>query len=614
MKLFVFGYYGCGNLGDEAILKSFIDWARQELPGVEFVVQTSDVEHTRAQFDVAAAHKYGMAAMLRGLRGCDAVVAPGGGLLQDATSAKSLMYYLGLIWLARFLRKPVYLLSQGVGPLRRPWLLRGAARALRRCRHVAVRDAESLELVQSLGVPEDVVKRSGDLVLLGALPEHEGYAFEDGRRLRVGLSLRPTAELGAAVNVLLGCLLRLNEKRPLELRLFPLCRDEDLPLLDDFAARVKQRAPAIEVRMVSAPKGGPLGVADMERAVSELDAMVGMRLHSLVFAARGAVPFLGLSYDPKVAAFSHACGMPVIEKLGAAEPLDVMRKLEQALDCPAETRAAMRDALHGMRRALLGDMDLFLRLLSKDVQGPRRILGVPVSRLSFDHTIRYLTRTARSDGKAHVITVNPEMLLHARRHAGFRNILKSAELNTADGVGVRLAFRIKYGRRIEKVAGVDMLERLLRESAEHNIGLYMLGAKPEIIEKAVQRARAMSPPPQISGFHHGYLRDVDQEQLIKNINESGAQILFVGMGSPAQEEWIHKHRARLTPAVLMGVGGSFDVLAGAARRAPKWMRAAGLEWLHRIAREPKRIPRIAGFPFFIILVLYESVIERFRNK
>lgn len=614
MKLFVFGYYGCGNLGDEAILKSFIDWVRRELPGVKLCVQTSDVEHTRAQFDVAAVHKYSVAGLLRGIQRCDAVVAPGGGLLQDATSEKSLLYYLGLIRLARLFGKPVYLLSQGVGPLHGPGAERRAAGALLRCRHVAVRDAESLELVKSLGVPDSVVKRSGDLVLLGELPEHAGYDFEEGRRLRVGLSLRPSSEIGAAVNVLLGCLLRLNEKRPLELRLFPLSREEDLPLLDDFAARVKQRAPAIEVRMVTAPQGGPLGVADMERAVSELDAMVGMRLHSLVFAARGGAPFLGLSYDPKVSAFAHACGMPVIEKLGAAEPVDVMRKLEQALDCGAETRESMRDALDGMRRALLGDMDHFLRLLSQDIEGPRPILGVPVSRLTFDQTIRYITHMARSGGKAHVITVNPEMLLNARRHAGFRNILKFAELNTADGIGVRIAFRLKYGRRIEKVAGVDLLDRLLRESAEHGLSVFMLGAKPEVIQEAAQRASAMPQHPKIAGFHHGYLKDVNPDQLIQSINDSGAQILFVGMGSPAQEEWVHKYRERLSPAVLMGVGGSFDVLAGAARRAPAWMQAAGLEWLYRVACEPKRIARIAGFPFFIFLVLFESIVERFKKQ
>ena len=616
MKLLVFGYFGSGNLGDEAILFAFKSWCEKHLSGTELIVQSADPEGTRRDHGVRAVGKFSLPGVMRALFQCDALVAPGGGLLQDATSSKSLLYYLWLMRMAQLLGKPVFLLSQGIGPLTRAAGRRRTALALRRCRHVAVRDEKSFELLKTLGVPGEIVDRSGDLVLLAEPGQggDEDAQEPHGDTLRVGLSLRPNQDLDHLVGVLLSCLLRMNEKQKLELRLFPLSRDEDLPLLDDFAARIMKRSPELPVRMIAGEQSGGLTVPEMEKAVSELDLMLGMRLHSLVFSARNGVPFIGLSYDPKVAVFAQECRQPVVERLGAAEPVDLMRKMETALHGGRAGVEAMNATLDASRQALARSMEKFLTILSREVQGPRPIMSVPVSQLSFEQTMAYIRHTVQAGEKLHIVTVNPEMLMNARSDANFRSLLKGAGLNTADGVGARLAFWLKFGRRIEKVAGVELLERLLSDSSRRGLRLFLLGAKPEVIEAAVKKSAAMTPRPDVVGYHHGYLADVAPDALVREINDAGPNIICVGMGSPAQEQWIRDNMGRVCANVFIGVGGSFDVLACAARRAPGWVQAMGMEWLYRVIREPKRIRRIAGFPLFILLILYETLVFRLFQK
>ena len=616
MKLFLFGYFGCGNLGDEAILKSFLDWAAENLPAATCMVQTSDTELTRKQYGVETVHKFNMTGLFRAIRGCNAVVAPGGGLLQDATSSRSLRYYLGIMRLAQFFGKPVFLLSQGIGPLNNPRSRRVASRVLRRCRFVAVRDDASADLLKTLGIPDTITSHSGDLALLSRLPEHAAAlpARAPGRPLKVGLSLRPDKEVSQTAGTLIECLLRLNARRPLELELFPMSRGDDLPLLDDFAARIKGQAPAMSVRMIGGRDENMLSVEDMENAVAGLDVMVGMRLHSLVFSARGGVPFAGLSYDPKVTAFALACRQPVVENLKQMQTDEIFQKIETAIERGDECREAMTQALTRSRESLLENMDRFKDRLDYALGGPRRVLGIPVSARNYEETIEYLYETVRRGNKLHVVTLNPEMILNARKDAAFRSLLQGVGLLTADGIGVRLAYKFKHGKTIGKAPGVEILDRLLKESHDKKIRLFLLGSKPEVIEAAVARAKTMRPRPSIAGYHDGYIKNIDQEKLIEQINGTRPNVLFVGMGSPFQEQWIHENMEKITANVFVGVGGSFDVLSGAVKRAPVFFQKLGLEWFYRLVTQPSRIGRMAGFPFFMLLAVWDAMLFRMRGK
>ncbi len=143
----------------------------------------------------------------------------------------------------------------------------------------------------------------------------------------------------------------------------------------------------------------------------------------------------------------------------------------------------------------------------------------------------------------------------------------------------------------ERVAGVDLMDRLLAAAAKDRLSVYFLGARREVVETLAKKSRVRYPGVEIAGFRDGYFGPKDHQAIVEEIRASGAHILFVGMPSPFKETWCERHRERLDVPVIMGVGGSFDVLAGYIRRAPRWMQSAGLEWFWRLLMEPRKLWR-----------------------
>jgi N-acetylglucosaminyldiphosphoundecaprenol N-acetyl-beta-D-mannosaminyltransferase len=165
----------------------------------------------------------------------------------------------------------------------------------------------------------------------------------------------------------------------------------------------------------------------------------------------------------------------------------------------------------------------------------------------------------------------------------------AGSLIVADGMSVVWALRA-LGRQVpERVAGVDLMARLLATAAEHRLGVYFLGAKREVVEALAKRCMAEYPGLTIAGFRDGYFNLDDHAGIVEEIRVSGAHMLFVGMPSPFKEIWCERHRQHLNIPVIMGVGGSFDVLAGYIRRAPRWMQSLGLEWFWRMLMEPRKL-------------------------
>jgi N-acetylglucosaminyldiphosphoundecaprenol N-acetyl-beta-D-mannosaminyltransferase len=141
----------------------------------------------------------------------------------------------------------------------------------------------------------------------------------------------------------------------------------------------------------------------------------------------------------------------------------------------------------------------------------------------------------------------------------------------------------------ERVAGVDLMARLLAAAGERRLRVYFLGARPEVVTALVESCQVQYPGLEIAGFRDGYFSPDDQLSIVEEIRASGAHMLFVGMPSPFKEIWCERHRQRLDVPVIMGVGGSFDVLAGFIRRAPRWAQEAGLEWFWRLLMEPRKL-------------------------
>jgi N-acetylglucosaminyldiphosphoundecaprenol N-acetyl-beta-D-mannosaminyltransferase len=166
---------------------------------------------------------------------------------------------------------------------------------------------------------------------------------------------------------------------------------------------------------------------------------------------------------------------------------------------------------------------------------------------------------------------------------------RAAQLTLADGMSVVWALRASGQPVPERVAGVDLMARLLAVAGEHQLRVYFLGARREVVTALVEKSRVQHIGIEIAGFRDGYFSRDDHLGIVEEIRSSRADILFVGMPSPFKETWCERHRESLEVPVIMGVGGSFDVLAGFIRRAPRCMQSLGLEWFWRLLMEPHKL-------------------------
>jgi N-acetylglucosaminyldiphosphoundecaprenol N-acetyl-beta-D-mannosaminyltransferase len=205
-----------------------------------------------------------------------------------------------------------------------------------------------------------------------------------------------------------------------------------------------------------------------------------------------------------------------------------------------------------------------------------------------------------------VVTVNPEFVMQAQRNAPFLQAINQSTLVLPDGIGIVLALRYLRRPTPERVAGVDTVVALARRCVLQNSRLYLLGAAPGVAEIAAARLQELAPGLQIAGTYAGSPAPSEEDELIERIRVAQADLLYVAYGAPAQDLWIARNLARLPVALAMGVGGSFDFLAGRQRRAPELMQRMGLEWLYRLYREPWRWRRMLALPSFAIQVVLKG--------
>ncbi len=198
-----------------------------------------------------------------------------------------------------------------------------------------------------------------------------------------------------------------------------------------------------------------------------------------------------------------------------------------------------------------------------------------------------------------VFTPNAEMTYRALKSKGFHTVLEKADLLLPDGAGVVLGARMQK-KRLRRLPGVEVAEELLQSGTP----AFLLGGASGVAEAAKERIVSRHPAAKIVGTHNGYFAESEAKLLLSAIRKSGARLLFVGLGSPRQEEWIERHKEALGGLVVMGVGGSLDIYAGKSRRAPRLMQRMGLEWLYRLVREPRRIWRMRALPLFFFCCLF----------
>jgi N-acetylglucosaminyldiphosphoundecaprenol N-acetyl-beta-D-mannosaminyltransferase len=235
------------------------------------------------------------------------------------------------------------------------------------------------------------------------------------------------------------------------------------------------------------------------------------------------------------------------------------------------------------------------------------LLGAPLDLLSMAQTVARAEDAMASGRRLQQVVINVAKLVNMRTDADLRQDVLDSDIINIDGTGILWAARLLGHRVEERVAGIDLMEALIAACARHGYKPYFLGASEAVLEQAMAKLRADHPALQIAGYRNGYFGTEEEAQVVADISNSGAHCLFVAISSPTKERFLRQHRDQLVVPFLMGVGGALDVVAGQVRRAPKWMRHVGLEWLYRLAQEPRRMWRryLVTNTIFLFLLLGE---------
>ncbi len=253
-------------------------------------------------------------------------------------------------------------------------------------------------------------------------------------------------------------------------------------------------------------------------------------------------------------------------------------------------------------------VELVNQVLAREKHRSVDVLGVRVDDVTLSEALPLLEAMVL-DGKAHqVVTVNSEFIMTAQTNPAFREVLNKASLALPDSMGVVWASKLLGHALTERVAGVETVERLVRIAQRKKMRVFLLGAAPGVAEFAAARLRERLPGLVMAGTYSGSPRPEEEPKICSLIEAADPQILLVAYGAPNQDLWIARNLHRFTPPIVaVGVGGTLDYIAGVAVRAPRWMQKVGLEWLHRLIREPHRWRRMLALPRFCIAVFRQRM-------
>ena len=237
-------------------------------------------------------------------------------------------------------------------------------------------------------------------------------------------------------------------------------------------------------------------------------------------------------------------------------------------------------------------------------------MNCPMDVATMDETVEIIRAAVAAERFTQHVVVNVAKLVNMRTDAQLRNSVETCDIINIDGMGVVIGARFLGHRVPERVAGVDLFHRLLSMSAVEGFPVFLLGATDDVVTATAKKVATLYPGLSIAGFHHGYFWE-NEAATVEMIRASGARLLFVAITSPKKENFINRWKDQLGVSFVMGVGGTFDVVAGKVSRAPLWMQTYGLEWLYRVIQEPRRMWRrylTTNSKFLALLV-----VEKFRQ-
>ena len=231
------------------------------------------------------------------------------------------------------------------------------------------------------------------------------------------------------------------------------------------------------------------------------------------------------------------------------------------------------------------------------------ILGVPINNVNLNEALGLVLLYLEHNEKKIIFTPNPEFIMNALNDKDFMEILNKSNLNIPDGIGVVIGAKMLGYNIRERVPGFDLIQGIFYKIKNTDKTVYFLGASEETIVAAKNMMEKKYKGLKIVGTHNGYFTEEEGNIIIDEINSLSPDLLLVGLGSPRQEKWIYGNKDKLNVKVMIGVGGSFDVMSGNVKRAPKIFIKLNLEWFYRLITQPTRFKRMLKLPLFIIEVL-----------
>jgi N-acetylglucosaminyldiphosphoundecaprenol N-acetyl-beta-D-mannosaminyltransferase len=246
-----------------------------------------------------------------------------------------------------------------------------------------------------------------------------------------------------------------------------------------------------------------------------------------------------------------------------------------------------------------------IELAETHVRTRATVLGCPIDRLDLSQAVAVCARAIEEGGFMQHMAVNAAKLVAMHEDQQLRAAVEGCELITADGQSIVWAAKLLGDRLPSRVAGIDLMHSLLTLAASRGYRIYVLGARPEILERAIRRIREEHPTLVIAGYRDGYYRGAEEARVAAAIADARPHMLFVAMTSPRKEYFLARYRSEFNVPLVMGVGGAIDVVAGVRRRAPVLVQRLGLEWMFRLAQEPRRLMKrylITNLRFTLLLL------------
>ena len=237
------------------------------------------------------------------------------------------------------------------------------------------------------------------------------------------------------------------------------------------------------------------------------------------------------------------------------------------------------------------------------------VLGIPFVKATMQEVVTQLIADHQAGLNRFIVTANPEIVLAARKDPTYMQVLQTADYVTADGIGIVKGAALLGNPVPERVTGFDLMCALLHHADLHHDRVFFLGAKPTVLQQTLAAVRKQYPGVVIAGSHNGYFAPDKAAEVATQIKVAQPAFVFVALGFPKQEMFIHQFRAQ-TPALWMGVGGSFDVLAGVVQRAPQSWQEHHVEWLYRLLQNPRRVGRMMALPHYLALILWDKLTNK----